>query len=85
MKSVSTGGQGQESNWLYYFIPRTSEAEIITGVPASNTLSDAGWNIPTQEMVDSYEEGDLRVDPSVSVIAGHNDEYGRFVYVKFLM
>ena len=76
------GDQGQESNWLYYFIPRTSEAEIITGVPASNTLSDAGWNIPTQEMVDSYEEGDLRVDPSVSVIAGHNDEYGRFVYDK---
>lgn len=36
-------------------------------------------------MVDSYEEGDLRVDPSVSVIAGHNDEYGRLYMIKFLM
>lgn len=76
------GDQGQESNWLYYFIPRTSEAEVITGVPGSNTIGDAGWNVPTREMVDSYEQGDLRVNPSVAVIAGHNDEYGRFVCDK---
>ncbi len=78
------GDQGQNSNWLYYFIPRTAEAEIITGVSGSNTIADAGWNIPTQEMVDSYEEGDLRVGPSIAVIAGHNDEYGRFVYDEVL-
>lgn len=76
------GDQGQQSDWLYYFIPRTSEAEIVTGVPNSNTIADAGWNMPTQEMVDSYEKGDLRLDPSIAVIAGHNDEYGRFVYDK---
>lgn len=78
------GDQGQQSDWLYYFIPRTSEAELITGVSGSNTISDAGWNIPTQAMVDSYEEGDLRINPSISVIAGHNDEFGRFVYDKVL-
>ncbi|MDR1092193.1 MAG: RagB/SusD family nutrient uptake outer membrane protein [Prevotella sp.] len=78
------GDQGQQSNWLYYFIPRTAEAEIITGVSGSNTISDAGWNLPTQEMVDSYEEGDLRIYPSIAVIAGRNDEYGRFVYEKVL-
>lgn len=78
------GDQGQQSDWLYYFIPRTSEAELITGVSGSNTISDAGWNVPTQAMVDSYEEGDLRVNPSISVIAGHNDEFGRFVYDKVL-
>lgn len=78
------GDQGQQSDWLYYFIPRTAEAEIITGVSGSNTIASAGWNLPTQEMVDSYEDGDLRVDPSIAVIAGHNDEYGRFVYEKVL-
>lgn len=78
------GDQEQQSDWLYYFIPRTSEAELITGVSGSNTISDAGWNVPTQAMVDSYEEGDLRINPSISVIAGHNDEFGRFVYDKVL-
>ena len=78
------GDQGQQSDWLYYFIPRTSEAELITGVQGSNTIGDAGWNVPTQAMVDSYEDGDLRVDPSIGVIAGHNDEFGRFVYDKVL-
>lgn len=76
------GDQGQESNWLYSFVPRTSEAEIITGVPGSNTIGDAGWNTPTQEIIDSYEKGDLRINPSVAVVAGHNDEYGRFVCDK---
>lgn len=73
------GDQGQQSDWLYYFIPRTAEAEIITGVSGSNTISIGGWNVPTQEMIDSYESGDLRVNPSVAVVAGHNDEYDRFV------
>lgn len=76
------GDQGQESNWLYYFIPRTSDAVVITGVPNSNTIADAGWNVPTQEMVDSYEKGDLRLKASVAVIAGHNDAYGQFVCDK---
>lgn len=76
------GDQEQQSNWLYYFIPRTAEAEIITGVAGSNTIAIGGWNVPTQEMIDSYEPGDLRMNPSVAVVAGHNDEYDRFVCDK---
>lgn len=76
------GDQGQQSDWLYYFIPRMTEGEIITGVAGSNTISLGGWNVPTQEMLDSYEPGDLRVNPSVAVAAGHNDEYDRFVCDK---
>ncbi|WP_106832262.1 RagB/SusD family nutrient uptake outer membrane protein [Parabacteroides pacaensis] len=78
------GDQGQESNWLYYFIPRTSDAEVITGVPNTNTIADAGWNVPTQEMVNSYEKGDLRLNPSIAIIAGHNNEYGQFMCEKVL-
>lgn len=64
------GNQDQESDWLYVFIPRSKEADIITGVSMSNTSSSGGWNVPTQAMIDSYEPGDLRVDPSIAVAVG---------------
>lgn len=73
------GDQDQQSDWLYYFMPRTAEGQLITGVTGSNTISLGGWNVPTQEMLDSYETGDIRVNPSVAVVAGHMDEYDRFV------
>lgn len=69
---------GQQSDWLYYFIPKTTDAEIITGVPNSNTLSYGGWNVPTPEMIASYEPGDKRLDPSVAVAVGHLPEDGTF-------
>lgn len=64
------GNQGQESNWLYLFMPRTKEGELITGVEFSNTTSTGGWNVPTQAMIDSYEPNDLRLDPSVAIAVG---------------
>lgn len=64
------GNQGQESDWLYVFIPRSKEAEIITGVPMSNTASTGGWNVPTPAMIDSYESGDLRLNASIAVAVG---------------
>ncbi len=69
---------GQQSDWLYYFIPKTTNAEIITGVPNSNTLNFGGWNVPTSEMINSYESGDKRVNPSIAVAVGHNPEDGSF-------
>jgi hypothetical protein len=42
---------------------------VATGV-AVNTLITGGWAVPTQEMVDSYEAGDLRKSVSIGVIEG---------------
>lgn len=67
---------GQQSDWLYYFIPKTTDAEIITGILGSNTLTSGGWNVPTPEMIDSYEPGDKRLNPSVAVAVGHMPEDG---------
>ncbi len=67
------GDQGQQSNWLYYFIPKTTNAEIITGVPDCSTLLTGGWNVPTPAMIDTYEEGDLRLGPSIAVAVGTLD------------
>lgn len=67
------GDQGQQSDWLYYFMPKTQEGEMITGVPISNTMLTGGWNVPTPAMIASYEKGDLRLDPSIAVAAGKDD------------
>ncbi|WP_459188787.1 RagB/SusD family nutrient uptake outer membrane protein [Parabacteroides sp. APC149_11_2_Y6] len=73
------GNQGQNSDWLYRFIPKTAEAELITGVPNSNTIGEGGWNVPTQEMVDSYESGDERLLFSIKSAVGNTNSDGLFV------
>ena len=37
------------------------------------SLSSGGWNVPTQELVDSYETGDLRLPASIAVAEGTQD------------
>lgn len=78
------GDQGQHSDWLYYFIPRTANAYIMTGVPDGSTLNWGGWNTPTQDLIDSYESNDLRINVSIAVAAGHNDENDYFICDKVL-
>ena len=78
------GDQGQQSNWLYYFIPKTTNAEIITGVPDCSTLLTGGWNVPTPAMIDSYEEGDRRLDPSIAVAVGSLDAANALVVAEVL-
>lgn len=73
------GDQGQQSNWLYFFIPKTKNAEIITGVPDCSTLLTGGWNVPTPAMIESYEKGDLRLDPSIAVAVGTLDDANALV------
>ena len=78
------GDQGQQSDWLYYFIPKTTNAEIITGVPDCSTLLTGGWNVPTPEMIASYEPGDLRVAPSIAVAVGTLDAANALVVADVL-
>lgn len=67
------GDQGQQSMYLYWFMPKSNEAKVITGIDASNTILTGGWNVPTPAMIESYEEGDLRLDPSVAIAVGSVD------------
>lgn len=78
------GDQGQQSDWLYSFVPRTSNAFTLTGVPDCSTLTLGGWNTPTSDLIDSYEKEDLRLNPSVAVAVGHNDANGYFAPEKVL-
>ncbi len=67
------GDQGQQSMYLYWFMPKAGEAKVITGIDASNTLLTGGWNVPTPAMIDSYEKGDQRLDPSIAIAVGAID------------
>lgn len=62
------GNQGQQSSFVYAFLPITDDASMLTG--ATGRVSAGGWNVPTQEMIDTYEAGDERLEGSISIIEG---------------
>ncbi|WP_114938812.1 RagB/SusD family nutrient uptake outer membrane protein [Mucilaginibacter endophyticus] len=67
------GNDGQQSDFIWRFIPKTTNTEAILGLHGTNargSLASGGWNVPTQEMVDSYEKGDLRLPASIAVAEG---------------
>jgi tetratricopeptide (TPR) repeat protein len=63
------GNQGQNSDFLYPFLPLSSDVKIITGI-ASKNQQGGGWNVPTFEMIGSYEQGDLRLEASIAIAEG---------------
>jgi len=68
-----SGNDGQQSDYIWRFIPKTTNTEAILGLHGTNLnggIRSGGWNVPTQEMVDSYENGDLRLPASIAVAQG---------------
>ncbi|MFD0763251.1 RagB/SusD family nutrient uptake outer membrane protein [Mucilaginibacter lutimaris] len=67
------GNDGQQSDFAWRFIPKSSSAKLLIGIDVSNgggSLRSGGWNVPTQELVDSYENGDKRLPASIGVVEG---------------
>lgn len=67
------GSDGYNSGFFYKFIPSPltrEEIGEITGLPESATQStnDEGYNIPTPDIIEAYEAGDLREDITVDYI-----------------
>lgn len=68
------GEGGQNSDFAWRMIPKCSNTEFLMGVSANNyAYTSGGWNVPTQEMINSYESGDKRLDASVAVAEGSLD------------
>ena len=61
---------GQQSNFAWQFMPKATNSEAIMGYHTGAMNIFSGWNVPTQEMVSSYETGDLRLGASVAVVEG---------------
>jgi hypothetical protein len=67
------GNDGQQSDFTWRFIPKSTNTELILGLHGTSIrggLSSGGWNVPTQEMVDSYEKTDLRLPASIQIAEG---------------
>jgi hypothetical protein len=60
---------GQQSIFIYRFLPRSTNTTIITGVKTDNNTI-GGWNVPTQDMINAYEANDKRKDASIAVAEG---------------
>ena len=70
------GTDGQSSNFIYRFIPIGNTTNIL-GINYNNTLG--GWNVPTPDLIESYEIGDKRLDASIGVIEGTINASSNFV------
>lgn len=58
------GNYGESSNFIYIFAPYNAGTSI-TGFGLYDG-SGSGWNIPTQNMLDAYEQGDKRKAASIN-------------------
>jgi hypothetical protein len=70
------------SNFMYQFAPWNS-GSIVTGDAGTTLGGGNGWNVPTQDLINAYEVGDVRKDVSLST--GFTDLTGKFqnlAYVK---
>ncbi|SDF40220.1 Starch-binding associating with outer membrane [Mucilaginibacter pineti] len=67
------GPNGLGSDFVDTFIPWDYYDSDITGHDIANSLVN-GWNIPTQDLLNAYEDGDTRKDASITDFT--SDEYG---------
>ncbi|MDO3694303.1 RagB/SusD family nutrient uptake outer membrane protein [Wenyingzhuangia sp. chi5] len=71
---------GLSSNFGYNFLPILPDVGVINGFPSGHSNGYAGWNIPSPELLDAYEPGDLRKDASIAYYTG--GQYTNFPYIK---
>ncbi len=62
--------KGQHNSTPYLFLPFTYDLSMIVGISPSVNIWDSGWNVPTWEMINSYEPGDERLDASIAIAEG---------------
>ena len=68
------GSSDQYSVFAYKMAPKCSNLEEMMGVGGTNYAGESGgWVVPTQKMIDSYEDGDLRLPASIAIVEGHSD------------
>ncbi|SFE51544.1 Starch-binding associating with outer membrane [Chitinophaga sp. CF118] len=73
---------GLFSTFMYIFAPYTSGSYVTRDTKTSIHGSGSGWNIPTKDMIASYETGDKRKD--VSMADGYKDADSNFVNIPYV-
>jgi hypothetical protein len=69
----------QYSDFIYRFLPRSSNDSLITGVRTDNGAI-GGWNTPTQDMIAAYEPDDKRKDASIGIAEGTYNASYKFTF-----
>lgn len=69
---------GEYNNFIYSFYPRESYGAVIP-FPGVN---GGGWNTPTLDIINDYEEGDIRKD--ISLKEGYTNNDGEWVPVPYI-
>lgn len=62
--------QANSAASIYNFIPRMANTSVVTGINANNTTTQGGYNTPTQDLINSYEAGDKRLEASIAYAEG---------------
>lgn len=55
---------------IYNFLPRMANTAVVTGITYNNITTVGGFNTPTQDLISTYEPGDLRLDASIAMAEG---------------
>jgi hypothetical protein len=63
------GSDGQASDFVYNFIPLSSDISKIVGFPETH-FSGGGFNTPTNDLIASYGTNDKRLDASIAIAEG---------------
>ena len=64
-----TASGSQPSNFIYVFLPRSTNTSLLTEVKTNNSGS-GGWNTPTEDLINAYEPDDERLDASIGIAEG---------------
>lgn len=75
-----SGSDGQSSNFIYRFIPKMTNTTVVLGVKFNNTIG--GWNVPTDELLNTFEASDKRLDATVGIVEGTEDASSNFTAEK---
>lgn len=70
---------GQQSTFIYRFLPRSTNTTIMTGVKTDNNTT-GGWNTPTTDMISTYEPDDKRKDASIGIAEGTYNSSNLFTF-----
>ena len=77
------GAEGLNGSFLYNFLPRPITAEevgAITGTSNPQPVNGEGNNIPTPDIIEAYEDGDLREDASILYVTASESFWEDGVY-----
>lgn len=76
---IEDGSTDQYNTIPWRVIPKCSNNDFLMGIAGSNYAgTSGGWCVPTEEMINSYEEGDKRLDASIAVAEGITDASEQF-------